>query len=129
MKEEATMISSILIATLFLSLLVQYIHIKTEQHIEFLIIGVKKTSFCMSNLVTDHPWLNCSLVSQTSSFLKVVLLYIHNYFFSSHNKHEEKLNDYVLGIGIKTFILERSWNENLKMKILAGYMIVHLCYY
>ena len=53
-----------------------------------------------------------------------MLLYIHNYFFSSHNKHEEKLNDYVLGIGIKFFILERSWNEILKMQIFAGYMIV-----
>jgi len=29
-----------------------------------------------------------------------------------------------LGIGIKTFILERSWNEILKMQIFAGYMIV-----
>jgi hypothetical protein len=53
-----------------------------------------------------------------------VLLYIHNYYFSSHNKHEEKLNEYVLGIWIKTYIFERTWNEILKMQILAGYMIV-----
>jgi hypothetical protein len=34
------------------------------------------------------------------------------------------LHQYVLGIWIKTYIFERTWNEILKMQILAGYMIV-----